>query len=67
MSRPRFCRSQAMVDWKTKVSFGTARMVDLTLWVEKRRARSIIGIKWPPPTKGRKKIESLGASVSIIV
>lgn len=26
-----------------------------------------MGIKWPPPTKGKKKIESLAASDSMVV
>lgn len=26
-----------------------------------------MGIKWPPPTKGKKKIESLAASESMVV
>ncbi|KAE9447157.1 hypothetical protein C3L33_20928, partial [Rhododendron williamsianum] len=66
MSRPRV-RSRLMELWKTAASLGMARMVDLTPWVEKRRARSIMGIKWPPPTKGKKKIESLAASDSMVV
>ena len=40
-------------------------MVDLAPWAAKSRAMSIIGIWWPPPTKGKKHISTLGASEAI--
>lgn len=49
-------RSLVMDFWKTATSFGKLITVDLTPWEAKSLARSIMGIKCPPPTKGRKKI-----------
>lgn len=47
-----FCKDEAE-DWE-------ARMVDLAPWEAKTRAMSTIGIWWPPPTKGKKYISTVG-------
>lgn len=64
MSRPD-CWSLAMDFWKTVMSFGMVIMVALTPWDAKSLARSIIGIKWPPPTNGKKNISTLRPFTSI--
>lgn len=42
--------------WNTAASFGMVRITEVAPWEEKTLERSIIGIKWPPPTNGKKKI-----------
>ncbi|CAL5333740.1 unnamed protein product [Camellia sinensis] len=46
---------------------GMVMTVALTPWEAKILARSIMGIKWPPPTNGKKNISTLPASESMVM
>lgn len=43
---------------KESAWFGVAMMVAFTPWEANVLAMSIMGIWWPPPTKGKKKIST---------
>lgn len=57
------CWSRRMEFWNWRALVGVAMMVDLAPWVAKSLAVSIMGIWWPPPTKGKKSISTLGAAL----
>lgn len=42
--------------WNTAASFGMERITEAAPWEAKSLERSIIGIKCPPPTNGKKKM-----------
>ncbi|KAE8008000.1 hypothetical protein FH972_004550 [Carpinus fangiana] len=58
------CWSRRMEFWNWVAVVGVAKMVDLTPWDANTLAVSIIGIWWPPPTKGKKKISKTAGAPS---
>lgn len=50
------CWSRVMEFWKWRMVEGVASIVDVAPCDAKILAVSIIGIWWPPPTKGKKNI-----------
>jgi hypothetical protein len=51
---------------KERECFGVVIIVALAPWEAKTLAMSIMGIRWPPPTNGKKNISTGGEFESIV-